>query len=260
MDVTGSVGLNTKFVVEAMAARGHNVTFVIPDTLSNIFSDDVEYNLIKVENVHSQKDKDEILDLISSNALQNTTDRDIFIQLSNKVIPMLTGYHTKLLNDRNLLNQLRNQTFDLAFFESFFIEFAYIANAIKVPYVIMDPMVTNPYIAWLMRGDRNPATYPGDLLDLHQHMNFIQRLQSTVENISGFIKYYLFLWMLQPSSDSSSSLVDTRKPFSQLINEAELWFVRTHSALDFPRLLPPHVIPMGGQMARPAQRLQPVSC
>ncbi|XP_072050545.1 UDP-glucuronosyltransferase 2C1-like [Amphiura filiformis] len=248
----GSSGFNAKFVANALATRGHDVTFVVPEEISNLFDDDAEntYKLIKVKGGYPEEFYLAFKDAIATAALQGKLN-DAFIDLSKLIIPPIRRYKTALFNNSELMKQLRNQTFDLAFFEDLNIEFGHIANAIKVPYVLMGQMLTNPYMAWLIRAQRNPSYHPGDLLDFDQHMDFIQRLQSTIENIKGFLSYYILVLMTEVSSE----YLQMNKPTSQLCMEAELIFVRTHFALDFPRLLPPHVIPMGGLMARPIQPL-----
>ncbi|XP_072036026.1 UDP-glucuronosyltransferase 2C1-like [Amphiura filiformis] len=248
----GSVGLNIKSIGKALAASGHDVTFVVPEEISSLFDDDAEntYKLIKFKGVFSEEEYLAITDAVATAALQGKVN-DVFIDLGKLLIPSMRRGRTALFKNTELMNQLRNQTFDLAFFESMYIAFGHIANAIKVPYVLMDPMLTNPYMAWFIRAPRNPSYHPGDLLDFDQRMCFTQRLQSTIENIKAFIFTYIFVSMVEVSPE----YLQMNKPTSQLLMEAELVFVRTHFALDFPRLLPPHVIPMGGLMARPTQPL-----
>ena len=94
----------------------------------------------------------------------------------------------------------------LPFFESYFYEFAYICDVIKVPFVVMDPIITNPYASWLMRTDRNAAYYPGNFVDFDQHMTFIERLQSTLANIDGFIKNGILQWLVDPSPEWSDHI------------------------------------------------------
>ena len=177
--------------------------------------------------------------------------------MKEKLIPAFGDYRKRLLNNSDLIARLRNEHFDLAFFESYFCEFAYIRDVIKVPFGVMDPNITNPYASWLMRTDRNPAYYPGNFVDFDQHMTFIERLQSTLANIDGFIKNGILQWLVDPSPEWSDH-IPFDKSSTELLMEAKLWFIRTHFALDFLRPLPPHVIPMGGQMARPSQPLPQV--
>ena len=44
----------------------------------------------------------------------------------------------------------------------------------------------------------------------------------------------------------------------ETLSEAELFLINTHFALDFPRPLPPNVIPVGGLTTKPAQPLSEV--
>ena len=156
-----------------------------------------------------------------------------------------------------LLLVFRTQHFDLAFFESVWCEFTYISNIIKVPFVVMGPIIPDPYSSWLMRADRNPVYYPGNYVDFDQHMSFIQRLQSILTHTDGFLKNGIFFWLLEPSPDWSDH-IPFDIPSTHLLKEAQLWFIRTYFTLDFPWPLPPHVIPMGGQMSRPSQPLPEV--
>ena len=260
---SGSMGLNTKYVGEALAARGHNVTFVALEPFSDKFFHDFDENnhnfsLIRVEDTFPKYLYDELALSVSSAALESRLD-DIFYDMKDKFTPVLTNYTKRLMNNSGLMARLHSQHFDLAFFESMLHEFYHITRALKVPFVIMDPMITNPFASWLMRADRNPAYYPGNFVDFDQHMTFMQRLQSTLANIDGFVKNGIFRWLLEPSSEWNDHIqVPIDKPSIQIQTEAQLWFIRTHFALDYPRSLPPHVIPIGGQMARPSQSLPQV--
>ena len=64
-----------------------------------------------------------------------------------------------------------------------------------------------------MRADRNPAYYPGNYLDFDQHMTFIQRLQSTLAHIDGFVKNGLFRWLREPSAEWSDQI-----PINRVLN------------------------------------------
>ena len=258
---SGSVGLNTKYVGEALAARGHNVTFVALEPFYDKFFQDFDenkhsYSLIRMKDTFPTQLYDELTHSISSAALESRLD-DIFYDMRDKFLPVLTSARKRLLNDSDLIARLRTQHFDLAFFECGWCEFTFISNIVKVPFVVMGPIIPDPYSSWLMRADRNPAYYPGNYIDFDQHMTFIQRLQSTLAHIDGFFKNGIFFWLLEPSPDWSDH-IPVERPSTQLLKEAQLWFIRTHFALDFPRPLPPHVIPMGGQMSRPSQPLAEV--
>ena len=209
-----------------------------------------------MEDIISKQVYDNITDSIFSAALENRFDYLLY-DINDKIVPGLRDFRKRLLNNSDLITRLRNDHFDLAFFESVWYEFSYICNVIKVPYVVMDPIITNPYILWLMRADRNPAYYPGNFADFDQHMTFTERLQSSLTNIDGFVKNGIFQWFMDPSPDWSS-YIPLDKSSSQSLMDAQLWFIRTHFALDYPRPLPPHVIPMGGLMSRPSQPLPEV--
>ena len=222
---SGSVGLNTKYVGEALAARGHNVTFVALEPFSDKFFHEFDknkqnYSLIRMKDIFPTALYDNVTDSVCSAALESRLD-DLFYDMKDKFMPALQSYRKRLLNNSDLIARLRNQHFDLAFFECLQYEFTYIANILRVPYVVMCPFIPNPYTSWLMRTDRNPAYYPGNFVDFDQHMNFIQRLQSTLANIDGFIKNGILLLLLEPSQEWSNH-IPFDIPSTQLLMKAQL--------------------------------------
>ncbi len=253
----GSNALNVKYIGEALAARGHDVTFLIPEELAeSLFSNgDAEksFKMIKVKGSLSMEIYHDIINNIATEALQGNTD-NMFIELGAKLLSLLKYHNTALLNNLEVKEQLVNQTFDLALIIDYYIQVARLMNTINVPYVVMAEMMINPYHEWEMRASRNPAYYPGNLLAFDQNMNFGERLWSTVKQIEDFLFHYIFITI----AGSSTGLYEMDKSTSQLFREAELWFIRSHFTLDYPRPFLPHVIPMGGQMARPAKSLKQV--
>ncbi len=251
----GSTTLNIKYIGESLAARGHDVTFLIPEELAESrFSNDEEtFKMIKVKGTFDQELYHEIMNYIATAALQGNTD-NILVEVSDKMFAAMKYHNTALLNNLEVREQLVNQTFDLALIIDYFIEVARLMNTINVPYVIMAEMMINPYHEWEMRAPRNPAYYPGNLQAFDQNMNFGQRLWSTVKQIEGFMLHYIFMML----TESTTGLYEMDKSTPQLFREAELWFIRSHFTLDYPRSFPPNVIPMAGQMARPAKSLKQV--
>ena len=118
---SGSAALNTKFIGEALAARGRDVTFVAAQPFSTLFNDDenhkLRYKLIVNKGLYPQSEYDYLLDSLSTAALNGRAE-DFFYDLKDTIVPMNRQYIATLLNNSTLFGELRNRHFDLAFFES----------------------------------------------------------------------------------------------------------------------------------------------
>ena len=107
---SGSVGLNTKYIGEALAARGHNVTFVALEPFYDKFFQDSDenkhsYSLIRMKytlpnqlyNMYN-----ELIHSVSSAALENKFD-DLFYDMRDKYLPVFIITQKRLLNDSDLI-------------------------------------------------------------------------------------------------------------------------------------------------------------
>ena len=103
----------------------------------------------------------------------------------------------------------------------------------------------------------NPAYIPEAFSGLDTRMSFMERvtnmLFSTVNTLNGRRLLYNFDQLKLKYN------IKPEKSTFQALSKAELFFINTHFAFDFPRPLPPNVVPVGGLTTKPANPLKQVN-
>ena len=178
--------------------------------------------------------------------------------VGRKLLNVCSKTSESILKNTDLIEHLRHQEFDLALFESVASWCGYVAKALNVPFVTMSTLSTTPDKAWKNRADVSPAYYPAYSSGYDQGMNFTRRFVNTMVYMQVFLSRFAFFWTLE-STHSPHSYIPAGLSTPELLGQAEIWFVRTHFALDFARSLPANAIPVGGILTRPAKPLETVS-
>lgn len=153
------------------------------------------------------------------------------------------------------MDSLKNANFDLVIVESFDYCSFLVAAKLGKPFVSI--LATN--FGTVDFGLPSPVSYvPVVHSLLTDHMDFWGRMR----NILMFFDFLMRQWQIYSAFDNTINEhfpEGSRPVLSHLLKKAELWFVNSDFALEFPRPLLPNTVYVGGLMARPVKPVPQVS-
>ncbi|XP_072045580.1 UDP-glucuronosyltransferase 2B15-like [Amphiura filiformis] len=239
---------------QTLASRGHSVTFLISENLEEIL-DQYHFENITLEIYPTMIPKRTILNLqtrLSKELITGNIALQTLLHLGDEMFHVLENSTIDTLGNSALMHRLQNQNFDLVFFDILYIYPVFIAKKLKVPFAPMSFMVSLDITAWINRADFSTSYYPGQSVYDNQ-MTLMQRLQNTLRSKVMLVFQHYYFARTHHVKDHFGICPD--KSTVEMLGKAELLFMRTHFALDFPRSLPAHVVPIGGILTKPAAPL-----
>ena len=235
-------------IVEELAQRGHQITFVSPFKPSK-----------SVENIH------EIV-LSELAALKEMTDVDWFamtkagptqmIQMFLKMKQWISKSYEILMKNEDFLVILKERNVDLVIFNAAFNEFCLkISDQLKAPYIV-HASGAGFFFMGSMGVSMDYATVPSLTSDFDDKMNFFQRMANMAMSEVATRFYDWFInGMIEEMT--KKDFPDSRS-IAELQKETSLAIINSHPATAYSRSLPPTVIPIGALHTRPAKPLPDV--
>ena len=100
------------------------------------------------------------------------------------------------------------------------------------------------------------ASIPTALTEFDDQMSFTQRLINTIQGelVTQFTNWFV----MQPLEERLRLDIPDARPLAEIRAEASLLLINSHPATDWPRQLPPSVIPIGALHTRTAKKLPEV--
>ena len=244
-------------VVKAMSAelvsRGHNVTILALDRYEEKLTANDGYSL-HFEFYKSNFTKAEYEELFS-----NMTNAGLRGKFTEWMINITRTNHMQrvasecqnLIGNTDLITKLQTDDYDLALVDGSFT--CPIMQYLKIPYGVLMPASGLPGLTALNnRVPINPSYLPGFLTALDDKMTFLERLWNTAYTAFFFVLMSVF-------SGPIDELSSRYNISSEYFNDADLWILNAHFALDFPRPLLPHMVTVGGLTTKEPQSLHHVS-
>ncbi len=232
-------------VIEKLAEKGHQITVFSPH--GGIAK--------KVLNNHE----------IILTEFANKTQIDWFamqkegpIQMFSILKSALAKSCNEILTHPEFRKIVMKRNVDLFIVDGFFHEFLYpVFDLIGVPFVTHSASTPLPAVLAAMGAPIDYAFVPTAITDFDDHMTFFQRLTNMISNeIFSFIRTYYLMKDLD-------ALVKTHypgaRPIAELEGEASIYIINCHPMTNWPRSLPPTIVPLGALHTRPAKLLPEVS-
>ncbi|XP_072051877.1 UDP-glucuronosyltransferase 2C1-like [Amphiura filiformis] len=259
--ILGGDGSGSHYYVAAaigreLAHRGNNITVLISDmygTSNGTQRDDVDlfssyvykslvteerFQNLLTEIVHVSLHGD-LLSLLKTNSLMEALVRD---------------QCESILKDTNILDRLKHQKFDLIIGDFWYICVGLVAQYLDVPFAPMSAQSAGMSIqSQINVCPSDPSFIPDMITGLDQKMNFMERVTNTL-----IVSLNSYMNRRMVSRYDQFKIKYNIKPditTYETLGDAELWFTNTHFALDFPRPLMPHVVPVGGLTTKPSKQL-----
>ncbi|XP_072166490.1 UDP-glucuronosyltransferase 2B2-like [Diadema setosum] len=243
-------------VGKTLVERGHNVTMLIGDAYSYRAKDPLYKDLNFVIFNHSESN-DMVLNRFQS--VRQIVFDSWFTQLVKYQMIFEPGYYAdceKILDDDNLIHELRKGEFDVMIIDTVWLCPLLIARKIGPLPVIGESPVTLSLVIHLSAGNPlYPSFMPEVTSGLPQKMNFYQRLGNTL--LIGLFRFaFPYALQMYDALIAEHNLGPNGLTLLDLIrNDVMLWLVNTDFAYEFPMHITPNIIPIGGLTARPPQPL-----
>ena len=242
---------------QELASRGHSVTFLINENLKEVVHGYDIHNITpelyptliphgQLKTLHTR---------MSKASLSGGIPLQTLLDFGEQMFQTLETSTIDILGNSDLMQRLQRSNFDLVFFDIIYVYPVFIAQKLKVPFIPMSFMVTVDITAWIYRADYSTSYYPGQSTYDHQ-MTFMQRFHNTVRSkLLLIFQHYLF----QRTHNIKNRFgICPDLSTVEMLGKAELVFIRTSFALDFPRSLPANAVPIGGILTKPAAPLSQV--
>ncbi|XP_064155757.1 UDP-glucuronosyltransferase 2C1-like isoform X1 [Anguilla rostrata] len=261
--VDGSHWLNMRVLVEALHARGHQVTVLRSSTSWYIAERSPHYTAITVhqEAVQSIESKDTMSHFLHTSLelrkdwssplafLEFYTNLFRLMAQNNRVVAQVARI---MFTDGALMRRLREERFDLVLTDPVFPTGVLLAHKLQLPLVLN--------VRWSLNGEGHFAIAPSPisyipLLFSHSsdRMDFPQRLSNAL--YYGLSLYLYYFVSSPPYQAVCREFFSPGVDVFSLIQGADLWLMRVDFVFEFPRPTMPNVVYMGGFQCRPAQPL-----
>ncbi|XP_074523097.1 UDP-glucuronosyltransferase 2B13-like [Halichoeres trimaculatus] len=256
----GSHWVNMDIMIKALHSEGHSldvirtnqswyiqdgfphyktITFPIAEAINHDYVDRIVKKIIAIERGESS--------FLTFASLQIEMFNTMF-----NVHRMLSHMTASMLKDKDFMDMLQEQQYDLVLVDPAWGTGILLAHALKLP------LVYN--VRWLTSGEGHMAIAPSPLSyipltgsGLSDKMTFIQRLQNL---------FFYFIWEFQDAfiiNHQYQAVCDeffgSEVRYRELLQGADIWLMRADFVFEFPRPTMPNVIYIGGFQCKPAKPL-----
>ncbi|XP_053332925.1 UDP-glucuronosyltransferase 2C1-like isoform X2 [Clarias gariepinus] len=257
--VDGSHWINMKILIEALHAKGHNITVLRASDSWYIEETSSLYTSISLQTT-GNFDKDfiksfikSLLEIIREGSLwarlkleKEMWDKSVeMIENERKLIISITGNH-------ELMQSLRDAKYDL------FITDPVIVSGVILSHYLKLPLVFN--VRWTIQGEGHFAIAPSPLsyvplpmLELSDRMSFFERVKNIVMYIVTELQIKYFIYPTY--NELCKQLLGPDVNYFELFQRADLWLFRVDFIFEFPRPTMPNAVYMGGFHCKPSKAL-----
>ncbi|XP_072014290.1 UDP-glucuronosyltransferase 2C1-like [Amphiura filiformis] len=255
----GSHLLATEAVLQALTDRGHNVSLLIPPVLPEHSHEEVTKNTnVTVINTFTSptvmKEIAEIprhIDTMVASGMKGDKKEELFKKM--KISTIFDAVCESFLSNATFMNVLRRRKFDLMFADIISGCPILIAQSLQLKYTTLTTMILPHYHAAPHRSPINPSYIPVLTTGYSHRMNFAQRLTNALLST--------FMTLVYVSATRNNDILKEKYGIMPEIStynslgKAEIWFINSHFALEYPRPLVPNAVLVGGLTAKPSKHL-----
>ncbi|XP_052447426.1 UDP-glucuronosyltransferase 2C1-like isoform X1 [Carassius gibelio] len=253
--------LNLKVILNALIARGHNITVVTHSATPSVnTTPSAGYNVEILQVPHTKQD---ILENMERMLKYWTHDlpNDNIIRASMKIKEMLdigTEQNQVVCNElfarKDLLEKWRKEKFDVLLADPLFMCGELLARKLNVPLIFSLRFSFGNTVERLCGQLPAPPSYvPAVVSENTDEMNFLQRLKNFLFYGTQDILFYL---VAKSKWDHFYTQV-MGKPTTmcETMGKADIWLIRTYWDFEYPRPLLPNFKFVGGLHCKPAKPL-----
>ncbi|XP_054584593.1 UDP-glucuronosyltransferase 2B31-like [Eptesicus fuscus] len=251
--------MNMKTILDALVQRGHEVTVLT--SAASILVDPNKPTAIQFEIFPTSLTKDDFEDLFMKviskwTYMPKDTFWAYFSLMQDLTLKYTDVIHTlckdAVLN-KKLMTKLQESRFDIILADAIGPCGELLAELLKIPFVYSLRFSPGYNIEKYSGGLPFPPSYvPVILSELSDHMTFMERVKNMM-----YVLYFDF-WFQSFSENWDqlySKALGRPTTLFELMQKAEIWFIRTYWDFEFPRPLLPHFVFVGGLHCKPAKPL-----
>ncbi|XP_077361855.1 UDP-glucuronosyltransferase 1-2-like [Festucalex cinctus] len=250
--VDGSHWINMKVLLEELHQRGHQLTVIRASNSVYVPQSSPLYTAVTIDVAGRWNDFFEFLEELLKSLRQGRTMHREFANMIYEAHSVWATSLSKLLNDKERVQSLRDSRFDLVLTDP-----AIAPGVILAKYLDL-PLVLN--VRWIQGSEGHFAMAPSPLSyvpmpgsGLTDKMDFLQR----VKNIFFYVLVTLQQKILIEPIYSAlcKKHIQGGCDINSLLQQADIWLFRTDFVFDFPRPTMPNVVYIGGFQCRAARPL-----
>ena len=232
-------------IIEALAAKGHQITIVSP------YRPKTEIENVKEIIIESEVFSQVYDDWFNMHRLGIGT---LLVSVMNNFRVMSTAGYDSLMANQEFRTILKNRDVDLIIVDSILNDATLpIIDSLKVPFIYHVSSSIVPWTAAAMGVSPEYASIPFALSDTTDEMSFIDRVINVCMSQLFLILRRVFL--VNMLDEYTKNDFPNARSISEIEKDASLCISSDHPTTSWPRPLPPNVIPIGGLHVKPGQPL-----
>ncbi|XP_029558810.1 UDP-glucuronosyltransferase-like [Salmo trutta] len=245
MPVDGSHWLSMKLLVKELAARGHEMIVLVPDTSILIQGSDY-YRTETFRVPYSKAQLDENVNKLKDAAFLKAPDiMDIFVNVQHLV--HFTTMQMKgcegLLYDEPLMQRLRGEGFKMMLTDPFLPCGSIIAESFNIPAVYFTRGIPCGLDEKAAQCPTPPSYVPRFFSGNTDHMDFIGR----VKNMLMYnLESYLCTVMFASFDELTSRYLEKDMTYRELLGHGAIWLLRYDYSFEYPKPRMPNMVNIGG--------------
>ena len=236
--------------VEELGKRGHQVTVFSPfKGIAKNVPNGREVFLSGIANILDEAQLDWF-------AMQKQGPTQIL-----SILPFLKDWAMRggdyIFKNPEFLDIVKKRDVDLFIVDGLFNEFLYpVFDLIGVPFVTHSSSSVFPVVLAAMGAPIDYAAVPTGLVEFDDHMTFFQRLANIIPNeIFNLVRTH---YIIKDQDKLVKSHFPNARPIAEVEGEISICIVNSNPMTNWPRSLPPTIVPVGALHTRPAETLPKV--
>ncbi|CAN9506754.1 unnamed protein product [Ophioblennius macclurei] len=257
--VDGSHWVNMKVIIEALHARGHQVSVLRATDSWYIQESSSLYTSITLD-VESGFDEEFLTEFVTQLLEIQRGEKSMWKRFKleweqiHKVSEMndRTAKMIKMTFESEMIQSLQDTKYDLVLTDPVVPTGVMLAHYLKVPLVFN--------VRWTSHGEGHFVIAPSPLsycplvgTELSDRMTFFERVLNVI--VHGYTEYQIAAYLLPTFGGLVKEYLGPDIDYLAMFQAADLWLMRMDFVFDFPRPTMPNVIYMGGFQCKPAKPL-----
>ncbi|XP_036814545.1 UDP-glucuronosyltransferase [Oncorhynchus mykiss] len=245
MPVDGSHWLSMKLLVKELAARGHEMVVLVPDTSILIQGSDY-YRTETFRVPYSKAQLDENVNKLKDAAFLKAPDvMDIFVNVQHLV--HFTTMQVKgcegLLYDEPLMKRLRGERFHMMLTDPFLPCGSVIAGSFNIPAVYFSRGIPCGLDEKAAQCPTPPSYVPRLFSGNTDHMDFLGRVKNM---LMYSLESYLCTVMFASFDELTSRYLEKDMTYRELLGHGAIWLLRYDYSFEYPKPRMPNMVNIGG--------------
>ncbi|XP_031661546.1 UDP-glucuronosyltransferase-like [Oncorhynchus kisutch] len=245
MPVDGSHWLSMKLLVKELAARGHEVVVLVPDTSILIQGSDY-YRTETFRVPYSKAQLDENVNKLKDAAFLKAPDvMDIFVNVQHLI--HFTTMQVKgcegLLYDEPLMKRLRGERFHMMLTDPFLPCGSIIADSFNIPAVYFSRGIPCGLDEKAAQCPTPPSYVPRLFSGNTDHMDFLGRVKNM---LMYSLESYLCTVMFASFDELTSRYLEKDMTYRELLGHGAIWLLRYDYSFEYPKPRMPNMVNIGG--------------